>query len=61
MVRVIASILVLAMYSLKMVDWGVIVGSHPTITPILTFWMGEMHEHAIALHGWSPSIDQSAY
>jgi hypothetical protein len=31
--RAIAFILVLAMLSLKMVEWGVIVGSHPTITP----------------------------
>jgi hypothetical protein len=29
----IAFILVLIMRSLKMVEWGVIVGSHPTITP----------------------------
>jgi hypothetical protein len=30
---VIAFILVLAMRSLKMVEWGIIVGPHPTITP----------------------------
>ena len=40
---------VLAMYSLKTVEWGVFVGSHPTNTLHFILWVGEMHVYTIAL------------
>jgi hypothetical protein len=48
-IRAIAYTLVFAMHSLKMVEWGVFVGCTPQTPPIFTLWVGEMHEHAIAL------------